>query len=152
MGFKYKSEWEYDTSEDTSVSLFASVSWGTLVLQKINNPKAKMRLKYHCVSIGNGKGLPANFSKSTLDFPSYGNTVVADKIFDEQSFPCRGYILGAGAGGLLDDGSHGPNAGNVTMFLFGIIPVFAGVRSWGGNYAVLPGAGLSAGIASFEVV
>jgi len=41
--------------------------------------------------------------------------------------------------------------GGLTAVLFGILPVFAGVRIWGFGRGALPGAAMSAGLAVFEV-
>jgi hypothetical protein len=41
--------------------------------------------------------------------------------------------------------------GGLTAALFGIWPVFAGVRIWGFGRGALPGASLNAGLALFEL-
>jgi hypothetical protein len=39
----------------------------------------------------------------------------------------------------------------VAVALFGIVPVFAGVRLWGFGRGALPGVGLSGGLALFQL-
>ena len=41
--------------------------------------------------------------------------------------------------------------GGLTAVLFGIAPVFAGVRIWGLGRGALPGASFSGGLAVFEL-
>lgn len=148
--FPYTSDWVYETSEDISIAIFASVSFGTIILKNQFSDQ-RMRIKYRCVSVGSGKGLPVNYSRSSFDNSSGAfGAVVSDRYFDDLSFPCRGYIFGAGGGGLVTDGST-PNSGNISIILFGIMPVFAGTRVWGTSGALLPGVGMSAGIASFWI-
>lgn len=148
VGFKYKTHYDYVTSEDESVSMLGTVSWGTIVLND-RRTSAKLNVKYRCVSIGNGKGLPVNVSHASFDNWSGGGSVMADRYFDANAFPCRGYMIGAGAGVGLTEVSE--NSGNLTIALFGMMPVFAGLRMWGANIAALPGVGMSAGLAHFWV-
>ena len=42
------------------------------------------------------------------------------------------------------------NGGGLTVVLFGILPVFAGVRIWGFGQGALPGAGMFGGLALFQ--
>lgn len=70
------------------------------------------------------------------------------------SFPCRGYILGFGASSSIGPkviGAADQTAGSVTIILFGMWPVFAGVKLWGLSKAIVPGAGASAGLATFQL-
>ncbi len=78
-------------------------------------------------------------------------SVVQGRDFSEFSFPCRGYILTVGASAAVVGSVLGMDitGGGVTIALFGQLPVFAGVRLWGGGRAVLPGAGFSGGLAHF---
>jgi hypothetical protein len=148
--FKYRSEWEYETSEDFSVSLFATVSFGTLVLK---NPvrRGQMRIKYRCVSIGLSKGLPIGVSESqfTDDSSGYG-TVVCDDYFSEMTFPCRGWIMSAGGTfGVFQEG-QGTNGAAANIYFFGFWPT-AAVRAIGSYSATTPGAGVGLGAASFKL-
>ena len=88
---------------------------------------------------------------SHSDFSNWsgGDAVVANRHFYDGVFPCQGYMIGAGGGIGLTDSAE--NSASVTLVLFGMAPVFAGVRMWGASVAALPGVGLSAGVARFWV-
>jgi hypothetical protein len=148
LGFKYLSNYDYETSEDESLSFLGTVSWGTIILND-RRDDSKLKIKYRCVSIGNGKGLPFNMSHSEFSNWSGGDALVSDRYFYDGCLPCRGYMIGAGGGLGLTDNSE--NSANVTLVLFGMMPVFAGVRMWGASVAALPGIGLSAGLATFSL-
>lgn len=142
IGFDYLSEYDYETSEDESISFLGTVSWGTLVLNRRSDDE-KLKIKYKCVSFGSGKSFPINVTEASFDSWSGGDAVLTNRYFGELCFPCRGYMFGLG-GGIS-------KANNVTMVLFGMMPVFAGFRMWGTSEALLPGAGIGAGLASFWV-
>ena len=155
LGFRYGTDWVYETSQDFTVSVVASVSAGILKFRN-QQDNSSLSVKYHCISIGAGKGLPVNVSNSMYSDPSGGyGTIQSDKYFDDFCFPCHGYMFGAGGswGALSNapDPSQSQTAGNYTIVLFGIWPVFAGIRLWGTGFCLLPGIGLSGGIASFEI-
>ena len=87
IGFKYTSDWIYETSEDVSVGIFATVSFGTLIFKNQLSDE-KMRVKYRCVSLGNGKGLPVNYSRSSFNNSSWAfGEVQTDRYFTDLSFP-----------------------------------------------------------------
>lgn len=142
IGFKYVSEYDYETSEEETISFLGTISWGTIVLNR-RSDDSKLRIKYRCVSLGSGKSFPLNATKSTFDSVSGGDAVVTNRYFSELCFPCKGYMIGVGAGIS--------NSNAATMVLFGVVPVFAGVRMWGISDALLPGVGIGAGLASFWV-
>jgi hypothetical protein len=148
--FKYSTDWEYDTSEDTTGSFFASVSFGRLVLKNVVNDE-NMTIKYRCISLSLSKGYPVGISKAAFTDPSGGyGPVVSNKYFDSMCFPCRGYILSLGGTlGVLE--ADNQTSGNVwNIFYFGLHP-FAGLRCSGSFRATTPGAGVGGGIASFEL-
>ena len=148
--FKYSTDWEYETSEDTTGSFVASVSFGRLILKNVVSGE-KMTIKYRCVSASLSKGFPVGFSQSHFTDPSGGyGPVVSNRYFDELCFPCRGYILSMGGtlGVLQADGDTSGNLWNI--FFFGLWP-FAGLRCSGAFRATTPGGGVGGGIASFEI-
>lgn len=148
--FKYTTNWEYETSEDTTGSMFASVSFGRLILRNVVSDE-RMTIKYRCVSLSLSKGLPIGFSQSHFTDPSKGyGPVASNRYFDSFCFPCRGYILSAGAtlGALNED--KGPGGSSWNIFFFGLWP-FAGLRCWGAYNATTPGGGVGGGMASFSL-
>jgi len=148
--FKYTSDWEYETSEDTTGSFLASVSFGRLVLRNVVDDE-RLTLRYRCVSVGLSKGLPFGLSRAHFTDPSGGyGPVAADRRFDAGCFPCRGYILGMGATVGVFQGEGGLGGGVMNMFLFGLRP-FAGLRCAGSYRATTPGGGVGAGLAVFEL-
>lgn len=115
-----------------------------------------MTVKYRCANVGAGKGPPVGAAWSNISDPSGGVDrvgVVLGHYFGPMSFPCRGYLFGAGASsGVLGSilGMKVTGSG-VAVALFGIVPVFAGVRLWGFGRGALPGVGLSGGLALFQL-
>jgi hypothetical protein len=154
MGLLLKTDWEYVTGEESSASLVASVAWGKL---QFKNPTTSetLNLKYRCVSFGQGKGLPvgANWSNTSDPSGQFDNVgVVSGRSFSFASFPCHGYMIGAGASSGVVGRVLGMDVtgGGVTVVIFGIWPVFAAVKVWGLGRAAFPGAGLAAGLAVYE--
>jgi hypothetical protein len=155
ISFTNLTSWRFDTSEETSVTVGISAAVGALYFVNDDSGE-KLKINYHAVSIGAGKGPPigAAWSKSSDPSGGFDNlAVVNNHSFGPQTFPCRGYILGFGASASIAPklaGATDQSAGGITIVLFGIWPVFAGVKLWGLGNAIVPGAGASAGIASFE--
>ncbi|MGO4713905.1 hypothetical protein [Bradyrhizobium sp. 2TAF24] len=159
--FKYTTDWTYETSEDTSVGLIGTYSTGTVVLSN-NATGDEMRISYKALSCSLSKGLPFGITKSHFTDPSGGvGPVCSNRYFDSMCFPCRGYILSAGAtfgesGEVLakifdmPPPKPGPNGGGASIFYFGAWP-FAGFRCWGQFTATTPGGGLSAALAGFGI-
>jgi hypothetical protein len=151
----YRTPWKVDTTEETSGSFFATVAFGALYLSNEDSGET-MKIKYRSVSIGAGKGLPVGASWSNKTDPSGGFdnvAVIHGRYFSEFSFPCRGYMIGFGGSAAVVGSILGMDVtgGGLTAVLFGIAPVFAGVRIWGLGRGALPGAGASAGLALFEL-
>jgi hypothetical protein len=148
--FKYTTEWEFETSEDKTGSIFASVSVGRLVLRSTVSG-AKMTIKYTCLSAGLSKGLPVGYAESSFSDPSRGHgPLFSNKYVSSFDFPCKGYILGLGVTlGAFQEGKD-PNGGNMNIFLFGLLP-FAGLRCSGAYHATTPGGGVGGGFASFSL-
>jgi hypothetical protein len=146
--------WRFETSEETSVTIGLSGASGALYF-KNEDTGEDLKLSYHAVSIGAGKGPSVGAAWSKLSDPSggFGNVAaVRGRHFGPLSFPCRGYILGFGGSASIAPkvvGASDQTAGGITIVLFGIWPVFAGVKLWGTANSLLPGVGASAGIASF---
>ncbi len=148
IGFAAVSNFDYETAEEEAISVLGTVSWGTIVLRD-RRDGSRLDVKYRCVSFGHGKGLPLGMSHSSFNNWSGGDSVVCNRWFDANVFPCRGYIIGAGGGfGFTETEANSLTA---TVALFGMAPVFAGVRMWGASVAALPGIGMSAGLAAFRV-
>ncbi len=149
-GFPYATEWIYKTSKDTSVSFFATISSGTVVLRSTLAPK-EATISYRCVSLGLSKGLPFGYSESDFTDNSTGyGAMVSDKYISSFDFTCAGYILGLG--GTLGAFSEGDktNGSSMTILLFGTNP-YAGLRCSGDFRGSTPGGGVSAGLAHFKL-
>ena len=118
FGFKYGTNYDYETSEDESLSFIGTISWGTIILND-RRDDSKLKINYRCASNGNGKGLPVNMSHSDFSNWSGGDAVVANRHFYDGVFPCQGYMIGAGGGIGLTDSAE--NSASVTLVLFGIL-------------------------------
>jgi hypothetical protein len=59
--------------------------------------------------------------------------------------------VGASAGVVGSILGMDVTGGGLTAVLFGMLPVFAGVRLWGFGRGALPGLGITGGIAVFEL-
>jgi hypothetical protein len=155
MDFTLWTSWKFETSEETAVTLLGTVAKGALYFKNQDNGE-KMKVSYRAVSIGAGKGPPVGASWSVDSDPSggFGNVaVVKHRYFGPLSFPFKGYILGFGASASIIPkivGAMDQTAGGITIVLFGMFPVFAGVKLWGLSNSIVPGLGSSAGIASFQ--
>lgn len=156
--FKYTTDWEYVSSEDTTGSFFASVSTGRVWLKNVSTEET-MTLKYRCLSISWSKGLPYGISQSSFKDPSVGDgPVVSNRHFDSFCFPCRGYIFSLGGTlGVFQpadpndpDPNNWTNGGALNIFIFGVWPVFAALRCRGSFRGTTPGGGLGGGLAVFE--
>jgi hypothetical protein len=155
MGMLYRTEWQIVSSEETTGVLLLGVSIGKLYARHESSGDT-MTINYRCVSVGNGKGPPAGASWSNTSDPSgqFDNVgVVPGRFFSPLSFPCRGYMFGAGASSGVVGSALGMDitGGGVTVAIFGILPVFAGVRLWGLGRSALPGVGLTGGLAHFFI-
>ena len=147
--------WRFSTSEETSGTIGISGASGALYF-KNDDTDEDLKVSYHAVSIGAGKGPSIGAAWSKLSDPSGGFdnvAVVHSRYFGSLSFPCHGYILGFGASASIAPkivGAMDQTAGGITIVLFGMWPVFAGVKLWGLGNSILPGVGASAGIATFQ--
>lgn len=156
LDFTSWTSWKFDTSEDISGTVGGSITKGAYYFVNEDNGEG-MKVNYRAVSIGAGKGPSVGASWSATTDPSggFGNVaVVKRRYFGPLSFPCRGYILGFGASASIVPkviGATDQSAGGLTVVLFGIWPVFAGVKLWGLGNSLLPGVGASAGIATFQL-
>jgi hypothetical protein len=150
-----RTPWKFVTSEEKSGSLLISVSIGKLYFEHESTGE-KLNVKYRCVSLGAGKGPPAGASWSETTDPSGGFDnvgVVPGHSFTDLSFPCHGYIIGVGASSGVIGSILGMDVtgGGLTAVLFGMAPVFAGIRLYGFGRGALPGAGFTGGVAVFEL-
>ena len=155
MGLLLKTDWKLDTSEEKSGSLLATVAWGKLYFSNTSSGE-KMTVKYRSVSLGESKGLPigANWSNTSDPSGGFDNVGVAHgHVFDSLSFPCRGYMIGLGASSAVVGSILGMDVtgGGVSVAIFGMWPVFAAIRMWGMGRAAVPGAGIGAGLATYEL-
>ena len=157
MALLGRTDWALTTSEDTSVSVFATVSYGALYVKRdYSDPEEVMKINYRAVGIGMGKGPPVGAQWSNTSDPSGGfdNVGVIDgQHFESTSFPCRGYLFGFGASAAVIGSIFGMDVtgGGVTAVIFGMGPPFAGIRLWGFGRGALPGAGISGAVALFEL-
>jgi hypothetical protein len=152
-----RTQWKVVTSEETSGSLVLSISWGKIYLVNENDKDDTLTIKYRCISAGESKGPPVGANWSSTSDPSggVGNVSVVDgHYFGHLSFPCHGYMIGVAASLGVAGSIAGLNrtGGNLTEVLFGMAPVFAGVRLYGLGHGVTPGIGFGGGIAVFEEV
>ena len=151
-----RSNWKYETSEDSTVSVLASVSWGTFVLRNtITNDV--MKINYKCLSAGFSKGFPLGYTESSLANESAGTHVWSLGTFTEDVFPCFGWMAGLGATlGVFDNPEPGvpsdtwSNGGNAGVVIFEVLP-FARFFCYGEFRATTPGAGISLGSARFSL-
>jgi hypothetical protein len=155
MGFLLRTTWKFVTSEEKSGSLLLTVALGKLYFED-ESDGTKMTVKYRCVTAGQGKGPPvgANWSNTADPSNQFDNVgVMPGKYFGPLSFPCRGYMIGVGGSAGVVGSILGMDVtgGGLTAVLFGMLPVFAGVRLWGLGRGALPGASISGGVALFEL-
>src|SRR5579863_5496344 len=125
-----KSNWKYETSEDSTISVVASVSVGRFILKNIVSGD-KMSIRYRCLSAGFSKGLPVGYTQSKLEDESSGTLVYSLGSFDENVFPCSGYMIGLGATLGVLDSNPGPadpaftNGGGYGVVIFELFPFCA---------------------------
>jgi hypothetical protein len=153
FGFRYTTDWEYVTSEDTTYQVLAAYSRGKIQLRNTVDGST-MDIQYNCLSASFGKGYALTIAESDLTDPSGGvGPVMSDRVFDSFCFPCRGYILNFGGtvGFLRGQWKPGTGGGSLNVYLFGQVPVFAGVRSWGKFRSTTPGVGFGGGLAHFWI-
>jgi len=152
----YETTWSLETSEETSVAVFASVSTGKLYFVDESSGE-KLVVKYRCIAFGHGKGLPvgANWSKTTDPSGDVDNVIQVKgrTTFSPFAFPCYGYMIGMGASaGVVGSIMHmDVTGGGLTIAFFGAPSSFAAIRLWGFGRGALPGVGIGAGLASFSV-
>jgi hypothetical protein len=150
-----RSNWAYETSKDSTISVFASVSYGRFILRN-SVTNETMTIKYRCAAAGFSKGLPVGYSESSLENESGGSNVYSLGYFNEDVFPCGGYMAGIGGTfGVLDSETGPPdpkfaNGGSLGVVIFEMMP-FARFSCWGGFRATTPGAGASLGLAYFSL-
>ncbi|HUI74797.1 MAG TPA: hypothetical protein VLX32_07635 [Candidatus Acidoferrum sp.] len=155
MGLMLRTDWKLDTSEEKSGSLFFSVAYGKLYFSNTVT-KEKFAVNYRCFSVGEGKGLPvgANWSNTADPSGGFDNVGVAPgHYFGSLAFPCDGYMMGIGASSGFVGSIFGYHVtgGGYSIAFFGMMPVFAAIRMWGKGRAAFPGAGISGGVARFEL-
>ncbi|MBL8573633.1 MAG: hypothetical protein JNM13_08135 [Hyphomicrobiaceae bacterium] len=150
-----RTNWKYETSEDTTASVFLTYSSGIFVLRNTIT-RDVMRVRYKCLSGSLSKGLPLGVARSTYEMESNGSAVHALGHFGEHIFPCNGFILGIGATmGVLDSNPGPPdekfaNGFGGSLVLFETIP-FARFACGGQFVASTPGLGISVGVASYSL-
>jgi hypothetical protein len=142
-------DWQYDTSEDTSVSLLlVSAGSGTLYLKNAQTGE-RMTIPYSYIGLGESKGSDLGVSQSTTDMQSSGGTVVTySGDFYAGQFPCKGFLLTAGAVADILGANQGAASQAYCEYLFGF-PVFAGVTCQGQYNATMPGVGISCATVSY---
>ena len=142
-------DWQYDTSEDTSVSLLlVSAGSGTLYLKNATTGE-RMTIPYSYIGLGESKGSDLGVSQSTTDMQSSGGSVITfSGDFYSGQFPCKGFLLTAGAVADILGAGQGAASQAYCEYLFGI-PVFAGVKCQGQYNATLPGVGISCAAVSY---
>lgn len=152
IGFKYATEWIYETSKDKSGSFLATYSTGEIVLRSTQSETRRATIAYRCISLGISKGLPFGYSEADFnDNSSAHGVMVADKYISSFDFNCKGYILTLGVTlGAFSEGAS-TNGSAMTILLFGANP-YAALRCSGDFRATTPGAGVSAGLAGFELI
>ena len=155
MGWQ-RTNWKYETSEDSTVSVLASVSFGKFILRNVISNDT-MAVKYKCVAFGASKGLPVGYTESSLKNESAGTYVHALGYFNEDVFPCGGWIIGVGVTlGVFDSDpeNNSPdtfaNGGSGGVVMFEVIP-FARFACWGEYRATTPGAGITVGVGYFSL-
>ena len=143
-------DWEYDTSQDKSYSLLvASGGYGTLYLKNTTSGTG-MLIPYWYFGLGESKGEDIGVAESTTQLDSSGSSVVTftGNYFSEANFPCKGFLLTAGAALDLFNHAGGAVSQAFCEYLFGI-PVFAGVKCHGKYLAWAPGVGISCALVKY---
>ena len=148
MSFLY-TDWSYDSSEESSISIFVvSGGYGTLRLRN-NITGQKMLIPYTYYGLGASKGEDVGYAKSTFDMDSSGGQVLTMiGCFDDLTFPCKGFIMSAGVVDDLGGVLGGRRSQNWSIYMFGS-PVGSLVRCHGAFLAALPGAGMASVVASY---
>jgi hypothetical protein len=142
-------DWKYDTSEDTSLSLLlVSAGSGTLYLKNATTGE-RMTIPYTYIGLGESKGSDLGISQSTSDMQSSGGTVITySGAFHSGQFPCKGFLLTAGAVADILFAGQGAASQAACVYMFGF-PVFAGVTCQGQYNSTLPGVGISCATVSY---
>jgi hypothetical protein len=136
------SEWDYDTSEDHSASVFLfSGGYGTIYLKNVGQ-KLRMAIPYRYGNVGESKGVDLGFSWADASYIGMGTFFTFDAhYFSDLDLPCNGFV-----------GSVGISAGagvNASLWLFGLAPPFALLKTGGGMMSVGGGVGIGVGPAHF---
>ena len=142
-------DWQYDTSEDTSVSLLiVSAGSGTLYLKNATTGD-RMTIPYTYIGLGESKGSDLGLSTSTTAMQSSGGSVITfSGDFYAGQFPCKGFLLTAGAVADILGANQGAASQAYCEYLFGV-PVFAGLTCQGQYNSTLPGVGISCAAVSY---
>ncbi len=154
MAVLEKTPWKFETSEESSVSLFVA-GWGGGTLYFVNESSSeKLKLKYGFVGVGSSKGFFLNLSESAQSDPSGGffNVRVLQGFgFGPARFPCVGrMVLGAATAGIFQPSFVSHSGLSLCFASFGLIP-FGGVAFWGRFNSIMPSAGPSVAMCYFSI-
>ena len=109
-----------------------------------------MSIPYWYIGLGESKGADLGIAESTTDMFSTGDSVVSlTGDFYAGQFPCKGFLMSAGAAIDILGLTEGVASQTFCVYLFGI-PVFAGVRCHGAYLATLPGLGISCALVKYD--
>jgi hypothetical protein len=150
------SSWRLYSSKETAASIFLSAGQGELYAHDDKTGK-DMTIYYRFFGLGVGKGPPVSVSWSDASDPSNGLGYIVERgafHFAPEIFPCGGYILGFGgsASALPRIFGTAQSAAGVNVVLFGFPEWRCGGRMWSTGTSLLPGAGASGYIASFQKI
>jgi hypothetical protein len=146
------SPWEYDTSQESSVSIAVGTG-GIGTLYFVNSETGEtMQVPYSYAGLGGGAGAPANFAQSTAENPSAGSVQVLPwGTFDATIFPCTGQLIAISATAGIFQPSFFPNSGACAcIFAFGMLPPQAYLLAIGEFNSALPSAGVSQCVVTFQ--
>lgn len=147
--------WAYDTSYEDSNSIMVFTGGGGKLYFLHDDNGQHMSIKYSYGTLGVSKGGVVNVAKSLVSTPSGGWNVqelgVGGRRFNNYAFPSGGLLVTIGASAGIFAPSFFDDAGLcVCLWIFGAVPPFAAVFSWGRFSSGLPTAGLAAGVVSFS--
>ena len=151
----YASDWEYDTSNEDSVSITV-VTGGEGKLYFVNKATSQhLSFRYTFLTAGLAKGAVLNIAKSLVSTPSGGIAKVRVRdglTFDATRFPCKGVVITGGlTAGIFTPSFIDDSGAQVSFLGLGFAPFFfAWVPVWGRFSSILPSGGISLGLIACE--
>jgi hypothetical protein len=151
------SDWEYDTTNEDSVSIALITGAGGKLYFINTETDEHLDFTYSVLSVGASKGSVFNIAKSLVSTPSGGIEKVRvrpNHSFDLHHFPCKGVVISGGiTAGIFTPSFIDDSGANVSFLGFGVDPLmFAWVPVWGRFSSILPSGGMSIGMLQCNAV